>query len=249
MTPLSIITLGCILGGIFLLISFLAPKVKEYNEQVKQEQIAIDNLARQNGWKLQKFESGDIKWTILGPNWQLSYNSDFSSDSSTPFLIWLAATPKSSRARFAMLTESGFKMMNLPFVRRAADKLATSAKQLLTSPQKKSHLSPEHLPPANYNEIFQILDAKSNAPFGKTSTQKLIIAADSAATLQTLRSSQLESLAHQLFSHEKSYVHENNERIARFSTRQEIKIFTSRPTAEIIQKIIKLGDLLLNIKT
>ncbi|MFM9872504.1 MAG: hypothetical protein ACKVQS_03445 [Fimbriimonadaceae bacterium] len=244
MDPISIIIGGTVLGLLFLVGVIVTPKLREYNELIAKEKAAISDLVTRRAWQIEYLEKGDIKWIISTSTWRLAYNSEESSDSATPHLLWTAKTLSSSSARFATLTEYGFKMMNHHLAKKAADKLDAFAKIVLRNHNNGPNITDGTHPAPPYKEIFSIVNSRCNCPFGKTASQKLILVADSAKTVQKLKSSQLESLINRLFLDEKTTLRDNTERVAQFSTRQEIKFYTTRPTADYIQKMAEVGECL-----
>ncbi len=248
MEPLSIIIGACIVGVIFLAIVFLAPKIREYNEQVRREEAELQSLIRRKGWSVETPAQGDIKWKVSSAGWHVHFDSDFSSESSNPYLIWFAETPKSARSRFAVLTEAGFKMMNHPWARKTLVKFSKLSPKILKAPANGQKVTSPMPAGPSIEEVLNLLDAKCNIPFGKTSTQQLILVADSATTIQKVKVARVSSLADQLFQHEKSRVNDNSERLAQFPNRIEIKFYHARPTAEHLQNIVKLGEHLLSLQ-
>lgn len=245
MDPISIITGGIILGIVFFGILLLIPKAREYQEKIAREEAAIQTLVNAQGWRITRPEKGDVKWVIQTHNWQLIYDADSSSDSSTPHLQWIAPTPAEAKARFVVLTEAGLKMMRHPFTRKAFTKLQGFAEKHARTKLKTTLAQPQI---ANPQEIFEILDSKNEATIVEVNKKKLVLAASSHTSLQAVKNSDIPRLLSAVIANEKLHISDNTERLAQFSNRIEIKTYVTRPTADLIKSIVQLGEQTLALK-
>lgn len=226
-----------ITGSIIIVLSFIFVALirygKEYNERLAQEKQSLLDFVRQSGWRVEHLEKGDIEWVISSQNWQIKFDTDRSSDSSTPKLMFESAIPAKPRHRFAVLSEHGYKMMMHPMFKRLSSGIEKFAR---FAGMKDAQLQ--------LNEIIEILNRNHFTELGSTQTQKMMLIAESADAIYQLKNSDFVRQFQSAFGSEKVRIHENSTRIAWLSTGLEIQMFVSNPTKEEVKRIAELGQYL-----
>ncbi len=230
-----------IVGSIGILLAFMVFKLaryaQEYNEKLIREKQALADCVSKCGWRIQYPEKGDIEWIISGPKWSLEYDTDRSSDSSTPKLIFKSDIPAAQGKRFAVISENGLKMMTHPMFKNAAagiEKFAKFAGMKDAATQ--------------INEVLEILQRQHISEIGSTSTQKMMLIAESTDTIYHLKHIEFSRQFQSTFSEEKVRLHENNTRVAWLNSGLEIQQYLSSPTQDHVRKMVALGELLLSSK-
>lgn len=207
---------------------------KEYNEKIAREKQALVEFVHRSGWRIEHPEKGDIEWIISDKGWQLKYDTDSSSDSSTPKLIFESSVPAKKGHRFAVLSEQGYKMMNHPMF-----------KNLTSGIEKFARFAGMKDAQLQLNELIEILAHNHSTEFGTTQTQKMILVAESSDTIYHLKQTDLARQFQNAFGPEKVRMHENNTRISWLSSGLEVQMYVTKPTKEQVKRITELGQYLL----
>jgi hypothetical protein len=107
----------------------------------KEKPIAAqrERRARELGWRYDGAHRGDIRYRFSGTTsqrqaWELRFDSDHSSSSSTPKLIWEAAGLRADRVEFEMSSNRQCQSMQNP----TAQKMAAGAARLAGAMGSKS---------------------------------------------------------------------------------------------------------------
>lgn len=227
-----------ITGSIIIIFSFLFVALirygKEYNEKLAREKQSLTDFVRQSGWRIEHPENGDIEWVISTENWQIKFDTDRSSDSSTPKLIFESAIPAKPWHRFAVLSEHGYKMMMHPMFKRLSSGIEKFAR---FAGMKDAQLQ--------LNEIIEILNRNHSAEIGSTQTQKMVLIAESAEAIYQLKNSDFMRQFQSAFGSEKLRMHENNTRIAWLSSGLVLQMYVGKPTQQEVKRIAELGQYLM----
>jgi hypothetical protein len=236
MDPISIIVSGLVIAAICVVIFLAWPKIKKQFEDRQKNERAIEQYLVSNSYKVEKPQKGDIRWIIHGSNWQIAFDSDFSSDQSSPKLKLTSDIKTSPENRFLIVTETGLATLNNPTTRKMLGAATGLAQRFTKIPVAE-----------NFEELFEIIDKKFTLDFAETSKQKLIIAAASSKALNSLKNSDLRSKVSQVLALEKSPLPDSTARVGRFSNRTQAAIYTTYPTIEQLKAMVELAETLVNL--
>jgi hypothetical protein len=229
--PTTIIILGIIAGIILFSILLLIPKAQEYQAKLEKERAAVESALKSRGLRIETPEKGDIKWIAHGPDFTLVYNSDHSSESSTPTLVWESPIKTSNDQQFILISDSAHKVFTDKFARKILNKLESFAQRM--TKKFDAQTARETLTIIDRNNVTQIAASKHH---------KYLLATYSAQKLGNLSHSHLASAASSLFSLETHAPQVGENRISHLSNKSTVTFYCQEPTAEQIKCILYLGE-------
>ncbi|ARU39665.1 hypothetical protein CCB80_00305 [Armatimonadetes bacterium Uphvl-Ar1] len=231
MEPTTIIILGIIAGILLFSILLLIPKAREYQAKLEKERAAVESALKSQGLRIEKQEKGDIKWIAHGQDFTLTYNSDLSSESSTPTLSWESKINTPTDNQFILISDSAHKVFTDKFARKILDKLESFAQRM--TKKYDAQTARETLTIIDRNNITQIAASKHH---------KYLLATYSAQKLGNLSHSHLAIAASSLFSLETHAPQVGENRISHLTHKSTVTFYCQEPTVEQIKSIIHLGE-------
>jgi hypothetical protein len=234
MDPVGITIFGIIVAAITLLFIKLAPAIQARREEIERQNREIQGILTASGLKITKPEKGDIQWIAESTKFKILFDTDHSSDSSTPTLIATINKPTSPENRLAIMTESAQKGLSNSFAR----KVLKSAANWVNTQEAK--LNADRL-----NHLFEILDRQRQRPYIKTQRQNLVLCSASQTAENLLLNPAIKAPLDRLLAAEKSIVQDNGARFMVTTSEIMVKTYISNaPTPDQVRAMIELANAL-----
>jgi hypothetical protein len=124
------------IGGFFLLFFSVIRWAKKRDKQLamaeKTNAVVRESRARALGWRYDPTHDGDVRYRFAGSTaqahiWELRYDSDASSSSSTPKLIWEIASLRVMQTSFEISQGKAFELMQGSGARKVTSVAASIA--------------------------------------------------------------------------------------------------------------------------
>ncbi|MBL8067142.1 MAG: hypothetical protein JNM28_01715 [Armatimonadetes bacterium] len=234
MDPLGIVVFG-IVAALFLFGAvFAVPKAKERMAELEKRQLDIAGLARAAGYRFEKNEKGDIDWVMSNGDWQLEYDSDRSSESSSPCLRFKSTRKVPKDRQFIVLSDFSHKSLTNPTARKL---LGGFCKTLDRYGIKGSNFP--------IDDLLALIDRGNIHLLTHTNREALKVAAYSAKAAADIKNGDVVGHVAALFRQESTTVQEALPRILALETGVEVKSYVSHPTSDQVKNILAAGESIL----
>lgn len=234
MDPLGIVILG-IVAALFLLGAvFAIPKAKERMAELKRRQKDIAGLARAAGYRFEMKEKGDIDWVMSNADWELEYDSDRSSESSSPCLRFKSSRKVPKDRQFIVLSDFSLQSLTNPTAR----KLLGGLRKTLDKYGIKGSDYP-------IDDLLALIDRGNIHLLTQTQREAITVAAYSAKAADDIKNGDVVGHIAALFRQESAAAQQALPRIIALETGIEVRSYISHPTSDQVKNILAAGEAIL----